>query len=122
MRACVRVLQRRGTDLPGLESVPTPDAHAQRLRAAGYGAGATVRVACIRVCAALLRGRAAAAVTMLAAYAALPADERAAAERREFLDELEEWHLLMGHYVVALGATRGDFPAWAALSHAVGLS
>lgn len=37
----------------------------------------------------------------------LPAESRALASSIEQLDELEEWHLIMEHYFLAVGVKRG---------------
>ena len=77
-------LAARGCPLRGIGGAPDPEGAAARLRAAGW--------------------RLAAAADMHEVHRRFLAPaERAAAERREPLDELEEWVLIQRHYALALG-------------------
>jgi tRNA wybutosine-synthesizing protein 4 len=74
----------RGCPLRGIGGGATPGAHAARLRAAGWAVAAAADMHDVYRC--FLEG-----------------PPRAAAERRELLDELEEWTLIQRHYALALG-------------------
>lgn len=76
-------LRARGLRLAGLEACPSPAAHVAKLKATGW---AMVE-----------------ATSMLEWYEkALDAAERVRVERLEWLDEVEEWRLLLSHYMFAL--------------------
>jgi hypothetical protein len=76
----------RGCPLRGIGGGATPGAHAARLRAAGWAVAAAADMHDVYRC--FLEG-----------------PPRAAAERRELLDELEEWTLIQRHYALALGVS-----------------
>ena len=78
------ILAARGCPLVGIAGGADPAAHAARLRAAGWA-------------------RAAAADMDQVYRRFLDPAPRAAAERREMLDEVEEWTLIQRHYALALG-------------------
>ena len=87
----------RGCPLVGIAGGAEPAAHAARLRSAGWG-------------------RAAAADMDEVYRLFLEPGPRAAAERREMLDEVEEWTLIQRHYALALGindAAVRSAAAWA---------
>jgi tRNA wybutosine-synthesizing protein 4 len=77
-------LAARGCPLVGIAGGAEPAAHAARLRSAGWA-------------------RAAAADMDEVYRRFLEPGPRAAAERREMLDEIEEWTLIQRHYALALG-------------------
>ena len=77
-------LAARGCPLVGIAGGADPAAHAARLRGAGWA-------------------RAAAADMDDVYRRFLDPEPRAAAERREMLDEIEEWTLIQRHYALALG-------------------
>lgn len=81
-------VESRGCPLPGIRSFPTTRSHSELLEGSGF-AEAGVH-------------------SMLDVYARyVSPDERKRAERIEFMDELEEWHLIMSHYCLAY-AYKGD--------------
>ncbi len=77
-------LAARGCPFRSIGAAADPQAHAARLRACGWSRTAAADMNAVYVH--LLEPRA-----------------RAAAEQREMLDELEEWRLMLAHYVLALG-------------------
>jgi len=79
-------LRARGAPFLGIAGGASPAAHAARLRAAGWRRAA---------CADMERVQA----------RLIDPGQLAAAERREPLDELEEWRLFQRHYVLALGVS-----------------
>jgi tRNA wybutosine-synthesizing protein 4 len=81
-------LAARGCPLRGIAGGSDPAAHAARLRTAGWQ-------------------RAACADMHDVYHRFLEAQPRCAAERRELLDELEEWTLIQRHYALALGVNDG---------------
>ena len=106
----------RGCPLVGLRATPSLEAQRQRLVATGWGgrpappAGGGEPSPESSPESSLPSGSGRAeAVDMAWAYSALldPADVRRA-ERLEPLDELEEWHLFMQHYMLALGVREAE--------------
>ena len=89
-------LSARGCPLRGISGGASPAAHAARLRAAGWASSSCADMHDVY-------GR------------FLEPLARARAERREMLDELEEWVLIQRHYALALGindaAVRDDLYA-----------
>ena len=77
-------LRARGCPFLSIASVADPEAHAHRLLACGWG-------------------RAEAADMRSVYRRLLEPRARAQAERAEMLDEVEEWHLMLAHYALALG-------------------
>ena len=87
-------LRARGCDLLGIEATPDPAGAAARLRRSGWecgGGGGSSSAADLR--------------TVWERH--LPRECRALASRIEQLDEVEEWHLIMEHYFLAVGVRRG---------------
>ena len=86
-RQMVRNLEARGAALHGVYSTPTLAAHEERLTKCGFTR--------------------AFAADLNAVYRKHldPADRRRI-EALELFDEFEEWHLIMGHYCVAVGVKR----------------
>ena len=83
-------LAARGCPLVGVAGAPTPGAQASRFTAGGAW------------------GRAAAADLREVWAARTPAAAHAAADRIERLDEVEEWHLILEHYGLAVGVNDGE--------------
>ncbi len=84
-------VESRGCPLPGIRSFPTKDAHAKLLQQCGFSTATGVH-------------------NMLEIYQKyLDGAERKRTERIEFLDELEEWNLIMSHYCLSYGA-KGSSP------------
>lgn len=79
-------LSDRRCPLLGIAAVPTTDAQSQRFLECGFDS--------------------ATAVDMLSVYHRLPQSDRQRIEALEFLDELEQWQLLMRHYCF-VWATKG---------------
>ncbi len=77
-------VESRGCPLPGIRSFPTAASHAALLRESGFAVGGIH--------------------DMLAIYNQyVDQAERKRTEKLEFLDELEEWHLIMSHYCLSYG-------------------
>ena len=77
-------LQARGCPFRSISAAPDPEALMVRLHACGWS-----RAECC---------------DMNAVYTTfLEPSSRRAAERLELLDEVEEWHLMLGHYALAVG-------------------
>ena len=97
-------LRARGCELPGIGAATDPGAAAARLRRLGWesrgegrgaGEGGGGRGGC-------------SAADLRAVWdRLLPREARAHASRREQLDELEEFNLIMEHYFLAVGVKRG---------------
>ncbi|QDZ22249.1 leucine carboxyl methyltransferase [Chloropicon primus] len=77
-------VESRGCPLPGIRSFPAKESHAKLLEECGFTCGGVH--------------------DMLEVYGKyVNQDERKRTERIEFLDELEEWHLIMAHYCLSYG-------------------
>lgn len=79
-------LQARGCPFRSIAAAADPEQHAARLRQCGWA-----RAECCDMNT-VYRG-------------VLDPHSRRAAERLELLDEVEEWHLMLAHYVLALGVS-----------------
>lgn len=90
-RMAANLRQSRNLHLPGVDGVASPSAQRARLRAAGLDTAA----------------RAADGKWLYASERWVPAAERSRVERLEWVDEVEEWELLVGHYCVAWGWREG---------------
>ena len=83
-------LRNAGLDVAGMASTPTVAAWRELLEGGGYGAKVE-------------------AVSMLTAYSkVLSGKERAWGEGREMLDEVEEWEMIMGCYVLASASNHAN--------------
>eukprot|EP00668_Euglena_longa_P012101 GGOE01014528.1.p1 GENE.GGOE01014528.1~~GGOE01014528.1.p1 ORF type:complete len:329 (-),score=62.25 GGOE01014528.1:211-1143(-) len=83
----VRNLQARGCPFRGIHAHPTVADQQRRYEALG------------------LRTL---ALDMNAVYAKLPATERQRVERLEWMDELEEWQIILSHYCIVVGTNHAD--------------
>jgi tRNA wybutosine-synthesizing protein 4 len=83
-RQMVTNLEARGCPLRGLRSTPSLEAHAERLRAAGWAQAEALDMD------AIYRGH-------------LDPADKARIERLELFDEFEEWHMIQAHYAIAVG-------------------
>lgn len=96
-------VESRGCPLPGIRSFPSKASHIQVLQEAGFTSGVGVH-------------------TMLEVYREyVDAKERGRIERIEFLDELEEWNLIMSHYCLSY-AFKGDAKVFGTLKMPLQLS
>jgi tRNA wybutosine-synthesizing protein 4 len=84
-------VESRGCPLPGIRTFPSKAAHTQLLQETGF-------TGCVGV------------HSMLEVYSRyVDKQERGRVERIEFLDELEEWNLIMSHYCLSYAAcAKGD--------------
>jgi tRNA wybutosine-synthesizing protein 4 len=90
-RQMIRNLEERGAPLYGVKSTPTLAAHVERLHRCGWP-------------------RAQADDLNTIYREVIEPNDRMRVEALEMFDEFEEWHLIMGHYCVAMGVkddTRG---------------
>ena len=77
-------VESRGCPLPGIRSYPTKESHVKLLSDCGFARSGVH--------------------DMREVYEKhVVAEERKRTERIEFLDELEEWHLIMAHYCLSYG-------------------
>eukprot|EP00667_Euglena_gracilis_P018208 EG_transcript_19313 len=83
----VRNLQARGCPFRGIHAYPTVAAQQERYEALGLK---TV------------------ALDMNSVYAKLPTVERQRVERLEWMDELEEWQIILSHYCIVVGTNHTD--------------
>jgi tRNA wybutosine-synthesizing protein 4 len=83
----VQNLNSRGCPLLSLSNYPCLESQLARYKAQGWSD--------------------AAGATMLQTYDGFPEDERKRASKLEWLDELEEWNLLLSHYFILI-ATKGE--------------
>jgi len=87
-------LAARGISMPTLDSYPTPADQEKRLSEAGFDGAVK-------------------AMTVEEIWRKwVSDDEKARLDSLEGLDEVEEWELLAGHYVVAWGSKGLDIKAW----------
>lgn len=92
-------LAARGISMPTLDSYPTPADQEQRLCTAGFSGSVK-------------------AMTVGEIWRNWVVDEeKARLDTLEGLDEVEEWELLAGHYVVAWGSRGTGFENWNGLSN-----
>ena len=85
----VKNLEARGAPLHGVRATPTLEAHKERLARCGFSSR-----------------QFAADLNEVYRSHLDPADRRRI-EALELFDEFEEWHLIMGHYCVAVGVKDG---------------
>ena len=81
-------LERVGVDCSGMDEVHSLALQMSRLRSCGFSN--------VEGC------------TMLDKWRGMGEDIRGRAERVERLDEVEEWDIIMGHYVFVTGKNHGD--------------
>lgn len=113
-RMMIRNLEARGIHLPSLQDYPDLDSQIRRMKDVGFGGNGDEAELC-----------GSEAMTVDQIYDSnvwIPEEERERVEGLEWLDEIEEWKMLAGHYAVVWGwreeANDGVFSkAWAGLAN-----